>query len=352
MVNLELIPIARAVGAYIAQNYIEKGDYYPEESWGCEGQIYPSLMGIALLELYKTDGEKIFLDGLKAIIESNAKKQLTSGGWPLLLGATGNGLRFFVSQHLIEATAKSEDLPPTATALRLIGEYKLLTGDTSYDTNLEKGYHFLMEYWNADQKTFKDMLSGEALELRANPTNYQLYAYQCVLTLSQLFPEVKSLVEPLYLSIKRIFEEMDANTYPLLYGLYACIILNTEGNSEYVKTEVKRRISKDITLSSPFIIEKVPGAMGHRDGLRGVVLDEGHLRNSVGAALAMKFYDKAINEKFFTATIFYKNLSAWIQSMYNGQNRYFEFIDINNGERRGLGTPGQFLPLWWILGCV
>jgi hypothetical protein len=352
MVNIELLPFAKAVGAYMAQNYIEKGDYYPEEAWGCEGQIYPSLMGIALLELYKTDGEKIFLDGLKAIIESNAKKQLRSGGWPLSLGATGNGLRFFVTPHLIEVTAKSEDLPPTVTALRLMGEYKLLTGDTSYDTSLEKGYHFLMEYWNADKKTFEDMLSGEALELRANPTNYQIYAYQCVLTLSQLFPEVKPLVEPLYVSVKQIFEAMDAKTYPLLYGLYAGVISNREGSSEYVKTEVRRRISEDITFSSPFLIETIPGAIGHRDGLRGMVLDEGHLRNSIGAALAMKLFDKAINEKYFTPTPFYKNLTNWIQSMFDGRSRYFEFIDVNNGERRGLGTPGQFLPLWWILGCL
>lgn len=347
-----LISQAKEVGLFMAREYTQKGDYFPEETWGGEGQIYPSLMGIGLLELYKITKDQIFLDGLIAIIKSNVQKQLPSGGWALALASTGDGLKFVASQELKDATAKIEDLPPTATALRLIAEYQLLTGDTSYQDALEKGFRFLMKYWNAEEIIFNEMLTGEALKLRANPKNYQIYAYQCICSLSNIFPEVQVLIEPLYRSIKNIFEAMDAETYPLLYSLYASLIVSTEGKSDYTISVVKNRIIKDITFESPFIIKSIPGAMGHKDGLRGVVLDEGHLRNSIGAALVLKFYDKYVEEDCFTSTEFYNNLSRWIQSMYNGKGRYFEFLDITTGEKRGLGTPGQFLPLWWILGCI
>ena len=144
---------------------------------------------------------------------------------------------------------------------------------------------------------------------------------------------------------------MDANTYPLLHGMYAALIIQKEGNSNYVKTIVKKKILNEITIGSKFNIPDFPGAMGHVDGLRGVCLDEGHLRNSVGAALAMKNYDFYVGKNTFTNYSFYYDLEKWILQMYD-DNLFYEFVDLKTNIKMGLGTPGQFLPLMWILNKI
>lgn len=349
VIHPELITYAEAVGDRMAREYIERGDYFPSESWGCEGQIYPSLTGIALLQLFQVTQKDIYLEGVQSILESNVKKQMPSGGWSLSLGATANGIKFEASEHIKKITAEVEDLPPTVTALRLASEYERLTGDKRFHSSLRLGYEYLKTYWSEEKGTFDEMLVGDALKLRASPRDYHIYAFQCADSLQHIFPEAKHYVSPLYSSMKSTFEAMNADTYPLLYGMHAALITKEEGASEYVLEKVKILIEGELALKSRFIIPVEPGALGHRDGLRGVCLDEGHLRNSVGVALAMSFFDRYGRSSRFMQTTFYSDLKKWIQSMYDG-GKYFEFMDLNSGEKRGFGSSGQYLPIFWILG--
>jgi hypothetical protein len=141
---------------------------------------------------------------------------------------------------------------------------------------------------------------------------------------------------------------MDADTYPLLYALYAVLIIQEEGDSDYVRSEVKKRIIDEITIGSRFRIPNFPGAIGHRDGIRGICLKEGHLRNAVGVALVMKFYDLYVEPNSFLQSDFYGDVETWILQMYEN-GKFFEFTDLITNEKQGLGTPGQYLPIIWIL---
>ena len=351
MLNHNLLRYAISVGNKMSVEYLTKGDYYPEEAWGCEGQIYPSLMGLMLLELYKLEPNERYINAVRSIIEKNIEKQMPSGGWALSLGVTTNGIKFEVSDHIKEITAKCEDLPPTVTAIRLLADYQHLTNDNKYISSLEKAFNYLQKYWNSDDLCFGEMLVGEALKLRANPKNYQIYAYQCIESLANIFPEANIYKKPLYGSVKTIFEDMDGDTYPLLYALYACLIIEKERTSNYVTEVIKEKIIKEIALESVFRIPNVPGAMGHRDGLRGICLDEGHLRNSVGAALVMRFYDTYAEKDTFTKLLFYENTENWILQMYE-DGRFYEFVDIKTNTKMGVGTPGQYIPLMWIIGKI
>lgn len=342
-----LLPFARLVGAKISREYISYGGYFPKEPWGCEGQIYPSLTGVALLELYQVTDDDFILQGVKAIIESNIKKQKSSGGWPLYLGANANGSRFHISEDIVKITSELEDLPPTVTALRLISEYQQVTQDTSYSRSLNLGFNFLQGFWNSESGAFDEMLTGDALKLRACPKDYHIYAFQCVDSLKSICPEAEKYVKPMYFKVKEHFEEMTDETYPLLYGMHAAIVAKVEGSSEYVETIVKEKIREKI-VKSKFLIPSVPGALGHRDGLRGICLDEGHLRNSIGAALAIDFYEKATGTNLFSSASWYANVEYWIQSMYD-DGKYFEYIDVQSGMKHGDGSAGYFLPLFWIL---
>ena len=343
-----LLKYACAVGTKIAKEYINNRGYFPKEPWGCEGQIYPSMTGIALLELYKATKNNFFLTGAKAIVDSNIEKQKSSGGWPLYLAANANGVRFHVSDDIIKMTSELEDLPSTTTALRLISEYQQITDDKSYSKFLNKGFNFIKEFWNTKSGVFDEMLSGEALKLRANPRDYHIYAFQCVQSLQKIYPSAREYVSPLYLAIKSNFEEMTVDTYPLLYGMHAGIIAKTEGPSDYVTTVVKEKILKEISINSKFLIPDLPGAMGHRDGLRGICLDEGHLRNSIGAVLAVDLYESVTGSNLFSSTKQYAQIESWVQSMYD-DGIYFEYMDLDTGLKHGDGSAGIFLPIFWIL---
>jgi|GEM_PF-2108394 len=351
MIDKNLLGYAINVGNKISNEYLAKGDYYPKEAWGCEGQIYPSLMGLMLLELYKIEKNELYINAVKSIIAKNSEKQMPSGGWPLSLGVVANGSKFEVSDHIKKITSVCEDLPSTATALRLNAEYQLLTGDKHFIESLERGIRYLIFFWNGDESIFNEMMAGEALKLRANPKNYQIYAYQCVESISKLYSDFSKFITPLYETIKNIFMDMNENTYPLLYALYASLIIEKEGPSDYVLTKVKKRIDNEITFGSKFIIPNVSGAMGHRDGLRGICLSEGHLRNSVGAAIVMNFYDSYVEPKIYTNTKFYSDLTSWILKMYE-EGRFYEFIDLETNTKVGFGTPGQYIPLMWILNKI
>jgi len=350
VVHPELLPFAEATGARMAREYINRGDYFPSESWGCEGQIYPSLTGIALLRLFQVTNNELYLKGVQSILESNLKKQMPSGGWALSLGATANGIKF-EAQAIIKLTAEIEDLPPTVTALRLASEYEQLTGDTQFHSSLELGYEYLKRYWNEKKGSFEEMLTGEALMLRASPRDYHIYAFQCVDSLQHIFPDAKYYVTPLYSSLKSNFEAMNADTYPLLYGMHAALISKEEGSSDYVLEKIRALIDGELALKSRFLISAEPGALGHRDGLRGVCLDEGHLRNSIGAALAMSYFDIYVESNTYMQMELYSDLKKWIQSMYD-EGKFYEFKDLSSGEKRGFGSSGQYLPIFWILGTL
>ena len=346
-----LLAYAESVGVRISREYISNHGYFPKEPWGCEGQIYPSLTGIALLRLFEVTKKEIFISGVKAVIESNIKKQMPSGGWPLYLGVNANGAKFSISEDLIKITSEVEDLPPTVAALRLISEYQQVTCDTSYSASLDSGYYFLKGFWNEELGAFNEMLVDDALRLRANPKDYHIYSFQCIKSLSKVYAEASKYIMPLYGAVKNNFEAMTADTYPLLHGMHAALIANTERGSKYVSTVVKDRIMNEIVVKSRFLISQMPGAMGHRDGLRGICLDEGHLRNSIGAALAIDSYESATGTDYFSSMTLYADIENWIQSMYD-DGKYFEYLDINSGLKLGDGSAGYFLPIFWILGQI
>lgn len=346
--KVKYISIAKVIGSRMANEYINHGDYKPKEPWGCEGQIYPSLTGIALLNLYKVTQEDIYLKGARSIVESNYRKQNKSGGWPLFLGANGNGVRFTVSDDITNLTSKQEDLPSTATALRLASEYNLVTGDSSYANSTSKGFSYLESHWNEKNGTFDEMLLTDALRMRANPRDYHIYAFQCVRSFVRINANASRYLSPMYKSLKSSFEGMNADTYPLLYGMHAALISSCEQTREYLETIIKKKLIDEIAFNSKFKVSSIPGAFGHRDGLRGFCMTEGHLRNSIGVALALEFYDKATGCREFTSTRLYFDLESWILSMFNGRN-FLECQDLISNEKFGDGSAAYFLPLFWIL---
>jgi len=56
-----------------------------------------------------------------------------------------------------------------------------------------------------------------------------MYAYRSIDSLQKIYPEAEEYVKQLYLAVKGNFEGITADTYPLLYGMYAAVIVKNEG---------------------------------------------------------------------------------------------------------------------------
>ena len=108
-------------------------------------------------------------------------------------------------------------------------------------------------------------------------------------------------------------------------------------------------MDSDLIYNKRFKIPNLPGGFGHHDGLRGIVTDEAHLRSGAGIIIAMKYYDLYTNSRTYRDTEEYKDLSRWIQEM-KGDGFYYEFELLPERKKIGYGSPGQYLPIWWILG--
>jgi hypothetical protein len=70
----------------------------------------------------------------------------------------------------------------------------------------------------------------------------------------------------------------DQNTMPLVYGLHAAVLVQ-HSSDDYKKNVIKPRIDNHLVFNETFRINDLPGGYGHRDGLRGIVKTEAHLRS-------------------------------------------------------------------------
>ena len=345
------LSIAYKVGLEISKIYIDKGCFKPNYCWGAEGLIYPPLTGLAILNLYKEKKDPTLKKGVEAIINFLISRQFKSGGWPLELGVAANGQKFIAAKEIIEFTSNIEDLPPTAATLRLISEYIGTFNDNQFLEPFKKGIKFLQSFWNPEKGRFDEMMGEMGLKLRAKPENYLIYSFQAAKSISTFEISFERFIQPLYQKIRSLFESCDEYTYPLLYGLHAAIIIQEERDSDYVKSIVKDRIERHFLNNPPLYLESIKGAFGHVDGIRGVTLDEGHLRNSVGVLIAMKFYDKYVESGSFTQTKEYQEILRWVMNM-NINGKFHEWYDSGKRKAYGVSSASYFLPINWIIGKI
>jgi hypothetical protein len=334
---------------FLANNFLETGRYNVNESWGPEGLLYLAESAYALLSMYEVDNNELYINAVRLILEALKKIQKPSGGWALELGKSGIG--FTVAEEVRKITAEIEDLPPTVGALKIISDYQMITGDSSYIEMGHKAFKYLMEHWDARYGSFLEKENSKLMALRSNPRSYHLFSFLGIEAWRRLEPKIVDEILPKILNfIKETFESYDQNTMPLVYGLHVAILVQHSSN-DYIKNVIKQKIDSDLVFNATFRINDLPGAYGHRDGLRGIVKTEAHMRSGCGVAIAMKFYDLFTNTYTYRNMEEYKNTSNWIQSM-RGKGFYYEFELLPERKKLGYGSPGQYLPIWWILGKI
>lgn len=336
---------------FLADRFIKDGKYIVDETWGPEGLLYLAESSYALLNMYEITRNEYYLNAVRSILEYLKRVQKASGGWALEIGKYGNGKGFSITEDVKRITQEIEDLPPTVGVLRTVSEYYKYSGDDSYLDIGWKAFDYLMEHWDNSYGSFREKENNELMALRSNPRSYHLFSLIGINEWSKEAPkETKKILPKLLSFVKETFESYDEKTMPLVYGLHASVLTQVCSN-EYVTKVIKNRIDNHLVYNDTFQIEEIEGGYGHRDGLRGIVVDEAHMRSSAGIAIAMKLYDLKTNSRTYRDTQAYKKISKWIQSM-RGEGFYYEYESVNSNGKIGKGSPGQYLPIWWILGKV
>jgi hypothetical protein len=348
-VDLDKLQDAISAATFLADKFIKSGRYNVDETWGPEGLLYLAESSYALFSVYEITNDDYYLKAIKSILNELREIQKPSGGWSLELGKSGVG--FEVTDEVRRITSQIEDLPPTVAMLKTIGDYHKFTGDDSYLEMGNKAFKYLMEHWDADYGSFLEKENNELMALRSNPRSYHLFSLIGVNAWHDYASESVAEILPIILQfVKNTFESYDIETMPLVYGLHAATLIQYS-SPDYVSKIIKPRIDRDLVYNETFRIPHLEGAYGHRDGLRGIVVDEAHMRSAAGVAIAMKFYDLKTNTRAYRDTAIYEHISSWIQNM-RGNGFYYEFELLNKNKKLGYGSPGQYLPIWWILGKI
>lgn len=350
-VDTDKLDDALSAATFLANNFIKTGRYIVDESWGPEGLLYLAESSYALFSVYEITKDKLYLEAVKSILNELRRIQKPSGGWALEIGKHGDGIAFQVTDEIRRITTEIEDLPPTVAMLKTIGNYHKLTGDNSYLDMGDKAFAYLLEHWDADYGSFLEKENNELMALRSNPRSYHLFSLIGIDSWRDYAPSKVDEILPVIIDfVKDTFESYDAETMPLVYGLHAAILMQYS-TDEYIANVIKPRIDEHLVYNETFQISNPPGAFGHRDGLRGIVKSEAHMRSAAGVAIAMKFYDLRTNSQTYRSTKIYQQISSWIQNM-RGRSFYYEFELLRDQKKLGYGSPGQYLPIWWILGKI
>ncbi|MCW7482145.1 hypothetical protein [Leptospira kanakyensis] len=345
-IDKENFHFALIAAKQLANKFLINGRYVAEESWGPEGNLYLAESAWALLDMFRITQEKLYLSAVAAILNELKRIQKPSGGWALELGRSG--LAFTVTDEQRRITSEVEDLPPTVATLRTISEYYELCGDDSFMPMGKKAFEYLMDHWDNNYGSFLEKENSPLRKLRSNPRAYHLFSFLGIKYWEKHEPKKIKIILPTILNfIKDTFESFDSETMPLIYGLHVAVLLE-HMDMNYIENSIYTRLRKHL-MESKFAIGEISGGYGHRDGLRGIVKDEAHIRSACGVAIALKFYDLYTKTDTFRSTKEYRELAQWIIGMCNG--KYFnEFQMTSTLQKLGYGSPGQYLPIWWILG--
>jgi hypothetical protein len=334
---------------FLAKNFIGTGRYNVNETWGPEGLLYLAESSFALHSAYEVSHDEIYLRAVQSILKELRRIQKKSGGWALELGKDGVG--FKINDEVRKVTSEIEDLPPTVAMLKTIADYEKVSGDNSYSDIGNKAFDYLMNYWDVNYGSFLEKENNALMALRSNPRSYHLFSFLGVLAWRDHAPDIVDNIIPRLLDfIKETFESYDEQTMPLVYGLHAANLVQ-HSSQEYIRNVIRPRIDNHLVYNKTFKISELGGAYGHRDGLRGIVKDEAHLRSAAGIAIAMKFYDLFTNTRTYRNSEIYSDIENWIQSMRGG-DFYYEFELLPQRKKIGYGSPGQYLPIWWIMGKI
>ena len=347
-VDLERFESAKNAIDYIVSSHDMNGTYFVNESWGPEGEIYRAMCVLVLVDMYSLTKQKEYIDTARQILNRFRNSQLNNGGWTISLG--NDGLRFKITEaERIDSNSHADPII-AGVVLKAIVEYSTILGSNEFELMGKKAYQYLVDIWDEDLGTVNENKDRELTDLRSNPDAYHFYIMDGIKSWHTFGSKDAGMkFNKILHFVKKTYEQFTDETMPLMIGYHVALLAKYESVSyrtEIIKPKLESYLQSDLFASKSII-----GGYGHRDGLRGVVTDELHMRSAIGLSYAMKAYDYYSKNDYFIKKEVYKNIVNWIDSMKDDKG-YYEFQDSIDGAKYGKGSPGQYLPILWILGTT
>ncbi|MDH5765600.1 MAG: hypothetical protein OEZ38_06235 [Gammaproteobacteria bacterium] len=348
-VDLERFDSALEAADFIAMHHDNEGGYEVSEHWGPEGEIYRAICVWALIDAYRFTGKSEYLGKSRIILERFKQRQRDSGGWALCLGT--DGIKFKVTDEERSDSENLEDPVIAGAVLKSIAEYQQVTETKDFQEVGDRAFDYLMDLWDSNIGTIREYRDRHLSALRSNPDAYHFlillgfsaWADAGSVKAKEILPQIVGFV-------RSTFENFDNETMPLMVG-YHVAVLTKFCDLEYSRDYIKPKLDAYME-SGLFQSDKIPGGYGHRDGSRGIVTDELHMRSGIGLAYAMKSYDLNTNTNIYRQSKWYENLCLWIDSMKADDGAYYEYQIEADSKRYGKGSAGQYLAVLWILGTL
>ena len=346
-VDLDRLDDALDACDFLLEHLSPEGRYQADQLWGPEGDLY--LYGIisVLVEAYRITGENEYLGGVHKVLNYLQQAQLPSGGWTLRLSGTGK--EFKITERQRRDSWRYEELPAIGAFAYAVDKYHRVTGDDRYNAMIERAIDRLMKQWDEQQGLFVEERDEKRDELRSDPTTYQAMFLLGLGVWQERDPRLRPVVKRLTEAIRTNYESFDERTMPFMRVLHASLLMRY-GSRDYVVAQIKPRLD-ELVHSRIFKCVKIRGGYGHRDGVRGIVNTEANCRGSGAVALGMKLYDLTTGTRTYRDGKEYREVAGWTNSMKD-QRGYFGYQTEHDMNRKGKGSPAQFIPCWWIFGTL
>ena len=341
--------IAIDAGKCILKKQDKKGNYSTKNHWGPEGEIYRAICSWIFLDLYEITKKTEFLNGAKILLDRFKERQMTNGGWSLSLGKDGQ--RFKVNEEERYISKIVSDPIVAGAILKGIASYKMISKDDTYDDTAEKAFSYLKSVVNVEKAELNTTTDKSIINLRSDPSAYNfllLLAFESWIKFESRI--ASNYFNSMLKSVTKVFENFNEKTMPLMIG-YHVAILSKHKKHSYLKNTIKNILDNHIEKGL-FRSSKIIGGYGHRDGLRGIVNDELHIRSAIGYAIAFKSYDYYYGKKYYTSSNTYSNLIKWIENMFSRKGCFYEYQNEKSKLKLGHGSAAQYLPILWILGTL
>lgn len=332
---------------FLLEHLTPEATYEANERWGPEGELYLVEVSWVLLEAYRITSQRKYLEGAVVILNRLQRTQMPAGGWADNLGP--DGLEFKATEEERRVTREREELPIIGAVAYAVAKYRRLTGENRYNDMTDLALAHLLAQWDPESGSFLEKTGEHFIGMRSTPNAYQALFLLGLSAWKPWCASLEPIVPKLTEHIRRNFESYDDHTMPFMRVFHMALLM-THLPLDYVTREIKPRIDR-LVESPVFKCAGITGGYGHRDSYRGIVNTEANVRGSGAVAIAMRFYDLTTETRIYSDSDAYREVTSWMDSM-NASRGYYEYQTQHDLKRKGRGSPGQYIPCWWIFGAM
>ena len=313
---------------YLVSRLQVDGSYLPEEGWGPESCSYWTESISTLTNAFRLTRDAAYTDAAKRIAEYLRKTQRRSGLWGADHRTDFPIFNRYTSRQQDLQYNLEDEIRGTGFVAMSLANYQDATGDRTYED--------VVNY----------ALSGVFRE--------------GVPELSHMTPDIlligihawKGFNEEFMQYEKPLLDHMldtflpEAPLKHLFFSALRSLALMQTAGLRVLESHIEPAIEMQLKREDILI-----------PGIRGGLIHSGfdpnaNIRASGALAFWMRSVDLATGTDRYQSTETYRDLATWIDSQKDPQGGFFEVQKAEDFKRLGKGSPGQYIPCWWIFGTM